>query len=92
MDALNEFLFDIDHGKKIMNDGIVPAEFVYASKGYLPECERITPIHHVYAHISGIDLVQAKDGRWFILEDNLRIPSGASYPMIARDVPKQRRG
>ena len=89
VDALNEFLFDIYHGKKIMNDGIVPAEFVYASKGYLPECEGITPIHHVYSHISGIDLVQAKDGRWFILEDNLRIPSGASYPMIARTITRK---
>ena len=89
VDALNEFLYDIYHGKKIMHDGIVPAEFVYASKGYLPECEGITPIHHVYSHISGIDLVQAKDGRWFILEDNLRIPSGASYPMIARTITRK---
>ena len=89
VDALNEFLFGIYHGKKIMRDGIVPAEFVYASKGYLPECEGITPIHHVYSHISGIDLVQAKDGRWFILEDNLRIPSGASYPMIARTITRK---
>lgn len=89
VDALNEFLYDIYHGKKIMRDGIVPAEFVYASKSYLPECEAITPIHHVYAHIAGIDLVQAKDGRWFILEDNLRIPSGASYPMIARTITRK---
>ena len=89
VDALNEFLYDIYHGKKIMHDGIVPAEFVYASKDYLPECEGITPIHHVYSHISGIDLVQAKDGRWFILEDNLRIPSGASYPMIARTITRK---
>ena len=60
VDALNEFLYDIYHGKKIMRDGIVPAEFVYASKGYLPECEGITPIHHVYSHISGIDLVHKR--------------------------------
>lgn len=86
VDALNAFLYDIYHDKNIIKDGIVPEEFVYSSKGYMPECEGITPIHKVYSHISGIDLVQAKDGKWFILEDNLRIPSGASYPMIARNI------
>lgn len=89
VNALNLFLYDIYHEKKIIKDGIIPAEFVYSSKGYLPECEGISPIHGVYAHIAGIDLVQAKDGRWFILEDNLRIPSGASYPMIARTITRK---
>lgn len=87
--ALNMFLYDIYHDKKIVTDGIVPKEFTYESKGYMPECEGITPTHGVYAHIAGIDLVQAKDGRWLILEDNLRIPSGASYPMIARKVTRK---
>ena len=87
--ALNMFLWDIYHEKKIVKDGIVPQEFVYASKGYMPECEQLDPIHKIYAHIAGIDLVQAKDGRWFVLEDNLRIPSGASYPMIARFVTRK---
>ena len=49
------------------------------------ECDGIKPLKGIYAHISGIDLVQAKDGHWYVLEDNLRIPSGASYPMIARE-------
>lgn len=89
VNALNLFLYDIYHEKKIIKDGIIPAEFVYSSKGYLPECEGISPIHGVYAHIAGIDLVQAKDGCWFILEDNLRIPSGASYPMIARTITRK---
>jgi len=89
VDALNRFLYDIYHDKNIIKDGIVPEEFVYASKGYMPECEGITPAHNIYSHISGIDLVQAKDGRWFILEDNLRIPSGASYPMIARTITRK---
>lgn len=75
--------------KKIIKDGIIPAEFVYSSKGYLPECEGISPVHGVYAHIAGIDLVQSKEGEWFILEDNLRIPSGASYPMIARTITRK---
>lgn len=50
----------------------------------MPECEGIDPVNKVYAHIAGIDLVEGKDGNWYVLEDNLRIPSGASYPMIAR--------
>lgn len=89
VDALNKFLYDIYHEKKIVADGVVPKEFTYESKGYLPECEGITPALNVYAHIAGIDLVQAKDGKWLILEDNLRIPSGASYPMIARKVTRK---
>ncbi|MGN1257123.1 MAG: circularly permuted type 2 ATP-grasp protein [Bacteroidaceae bacterium] len=87
--ALNAFLFDIYHDKRIVTDGVVPKEFTYESKGYMPECEGITPAGGVYAHIAGIDLVQAKDGRWLILEDNLRIPSGASYPMIARTITRK---
>lgn len=87
--ALNAFLWDIYHEKRIIKDGIVPEEFVYASKGYMPECEGIDPAGKIYSHISGIDLVEGKDGNWFILEDNLRIPSGASYPMIAREITRK---
>lgn len=87
--ALNMFLWDIYHEKRIVSDGIVPMEFVYASKGYMPECEGISPALGVYAHIAGIDLVEGKDGQWYVLEDNLRIPSGASYPMIARTVTRK---
>ena len=82
--ALNLFLWDIYHEKRIIQDGVVPEEFVYSSKGYLPECEGIDPVGKVYAHIAGIDLVEGKNGQWYVLEDNLRIPSGASYPMVAR--------
>ncbi len=84
--ALNLFIWDIYHGKSIVRDGVVPEEFVFAGSGYLANCEGIAPNKGIYSHISGIDLVQAKDGGWFVLEDNLRIPSGASYPMIARDL------
>ena len=86
VDALNLFLADIYHDKKIVRDGVLPEEFLFASKGYLPECEGIAPPAGIYSHISGIDLVQAQDGDWYILEDNLRIPSGASYPLIAREL------
>ncbi|MEI7502833.1 MAG: circularly permuted type 2 ATP-grasp protein [Paludibacter sp.] len=89
VNALNLFLEDIYNAKKIVKSGIIPEEFIYSSKGYLAQCEGITPSKKIFAHISGIDLVQAKDGKWFILEDNLRIPSGASYPMIARTVTRK---
>ena len=89
VDALNRFLYDIYHEKLIIKEGIIPKEFVYSSKGYMPECEGITPAERIYSHISGIDLVQAKSGEWYILEDNLRIPSGASYPMIARTITRK---
>ena len=84
--ALNLFLKDIYSGKKIVKDGVVPEDFIFASSGYMAECEGVCPVNDIYSHISGIDLVQAKDGTWYILEDNLRVPSGASYPMIARDL------
>lgn len=87
--ALNLFLADIYSDKKIIRDGVIPADFVYSSKGYLPQCEKIGPPGRIYSHISGIDLVQGKDKNWYILEDNLRIPSGASYPMIARELTRR---
>ena len=51
----------------------------------MAECEGVSPVKDIYSHISGIDLVKGKDDEWYILEDNLRVPSGASYPMIARE-------
>ena len=88
VDALNLFLNDIYGKKQIIKDGVIPEDFVYSSKGYLPQCEGIVPPGGIYSHISGIDLVRAKDRSWYILEDNLRIPSGASYPMIARQLTR----
>ncbi|MCI6429671.1 MAG: circularly permuted type 2 ATP-grasp protein [Oliverpabstia sp.] len=84
VDALNLFLKDIYSEKRIIRDKVVPEDFIYASSGYLIQCEGILPSQGVYSHISGIDLVKGKNGEWYILEDNLRVPSGASYPMIAR--------
>lgn len=84
VNALNLFLLDIYGEKKIIRDKIIPEEFIFTSKGYLSQCDGIVPPKGIYSHISGIDLVQAKDETWYILEDNLRIPSGASYPLIAR--------
>ena len=59
--ALNLFLADIYSDKKIIKDGVIPEDFVYSSKGYLPQCEGIVPPGRIYSHISGIDLVQGKD-------------------------------
>ena len=84
--ALNLFLKDIYGEKKIVKDGVIPPEFIFSSSGYLTACEGMNVPGGIASHISGIDLVQGKDGKWYILEDNLRIPSGASYPLIARDL------
>ena len=84
--ALNLFLKDIYGKKQIVMDGVIPEEFIFISSGYLAECEGAVPPKGIYSHISGIDLVKGKNEEWYILEDNLRVPSGASYPMIAREL------
>lgn len=84
--ALNLYLADVYGEGRIIKDGVIPEDFAYSSSGYLPYVAGIRPPHGVYSHISGIDLVEAKDGTWYVLEDNLRIPSGASYPLIAREL------
>lgn len=89
VDALNRYLFDIYHDKRIVADGVVPGEFAFSGSGYLGPCEGIDPPQGIMSHISGIDLVQARDGEWFVLEDNLRIPSGAAYPLIARELERK---
>lgn len=89
VNALNCFLSDVYGKKLIIKDGVIPEEFIYSAKGFLPPCDGVTPPKNIYSHISGIDLVQSKDSNWYILEDNLRVPSGASYPMIARELQRR---
>ncbi|MBW3081063.1 circularly permuted type 2 ATP-grasp protein [Bifidobacterium saguinibicoloris] len=89
VNALNAYLRDIYSDKRIIHDGVVPEEFVYTSAGYYPQVNGVTPPAGVFAHIAGEDLVQGEDGRWWVLEDNLRIPSGASYPLFARDIERR---
>lgn len=67
VDALNMFLADIYSDGKIIRDGIIPEDFVYISKGYLAPCAGVMPPKGIYSHISGIDLVQAKDGECIFL-------------------------
>ena len=84
--ALNLFLEDLYTDKKIVKDGIVPEEFVLQAKGFLKELEGFSPSKKVRTHINGIDLVKdTVTDEWVILEDNLRVPSGASYPLSIRD-------
>ena len=87
--ALNLFIDDIYHDQKIVKDGVVPAELIQSSTGFFPECVGINPPKGVWCHISGSDLVRDEDGTFFVLEDNLRSPSGVSYVMANRRVLKQ---
>jgi uncharacterized circularly permuted ATP-grasp superfamily protein len=83
--ALNAFLNDVYGEQKILNDGIVPREYVDSAKGFLPEFMGVVSPKGIRAHISGIDLVKdAVTNKWIILEDNLRVPSGVSYPLTIR--------
>ena len=89
VNALNAYLKDIYSDKAIIHDGVVPEEYVYTYVGYFPQVNGVTPPGGIFAHIAGEDLVQGEDGRWWVLEDNLRIPSGASYPLFVRDIERR---
>lgn len=82
--ALNLFLHDLYHAKKILKDGVVPAELVRGNKNYRPEMEGVDVPHGTYVHICGIDLVRDHVGRFRVLEDNARTPSGVSYVLENR--------
>ncbi|HHD78003.1 MAG TPA: circularly permuted type 2 ATP-grasp protein, partial [Campylobacteraceae bacterium] len=80
--ALNLFLEDIYSEQRIIKDKIIPEHFVLNAKGYEPGLKGFMPPKGIRSHISGIDLVlDSKTHDWVILEDNLRVPSGASYPL-----------
>jgi uncharacterized circularly permuted ATP-grasp superfamily protein len=84
--ALNLFLEDLYTDAKIVKEGIIPEAFVHQAKGYLKAFQGFSPSKKVRTHINGIDLVKdTKNDKWIILEDNLRVPSGASYPLSIRD-------
>ena len=78
-DALNRFLHDIYHGQEILKAGAIPPEQVLKNPGYQKEMRGIDLPNRVYSNISGIDLVRHSDGKYYVLEDNLRTPSGVSY-------------
>jgi uncharacterized circularly permuted ATP-grasp superfamily protein len=87
--ALNLFLKDIYHRQRILKDAVIPAQLIYQGKHFRHEIIDIDPPHDIYTHVGGIDLVRADDGRYLILEDSLRTPSGVSY-MIANRVLQRR--
>ena len=89
LQALNLFIHDLYHDQKIIRDGIIPKALIEQSKGFRKECVGITPTHNVWAHICGSDLVRDKDGTVYVLEDNLRVPSGVSYMIENREVSKR---
>jgi uncharacterized circularly permuted ATP-grasp superfamily protein len=87
--ALNLFVQDIYNGRKICQDGIVPEELVATAKTLRPACNGTTPPQGVWCHVTGTDLVRNHDGQLYVLEDNLRCPSGVSYVLENREVMKR---
>lgn len=89
MTALNLFLGDIYGPQHILADGVIPREVIFSAKAYRPECHGLTPPGDVWCHINGVDLVRDSDGTLYVLEDNLRCPSGVSYLLENREILKR---
>jgi uncharacterized circularly permuted ATP-grasp superfamily protein len=87
--ALNEFLSDIYQGQKILKDKVVPADLVLGSKHFSREFVGVRPPLGVYIHVTGSDLIRDAEGRYLVLEDNLRTPSGVSYMLQNRQAMKK---
>jgi uncharacterized circularly permuted ATP-grasp superfamily protein len=87
--ALNAFINDIYHDQRILKDKIIPEEVVRSAASFRPQCVGMNPPNGVWCHITGSDLVRGGDGRIYVLEDNLRVPSGASYMLENRDLMKR---
>jgi uncharacterized circularly permuted ATP-grasp superfamily protein len=82
--ALNMFVHDIYHDQNIIKAGIIPAQQIYQNAQYRPEMQGINVASDIYAHIAGVDIVRAGEGEFYVLEDNLRVPSGVSYMLEDR--------
>ncbi len=89
LQALNLFLKDVYHDQFIIKDGIVPVELIYSCPHYLREMQNVNVPFDIYVHIAGIDLIRDQDGTFYILEDNLRTPSGVSYMIENREITKR---
>ncbi len=87
--ALNLFIDDIYNDQQIIKDGVIPGDIVLDSPNYKPQCQGISPRYGVWAHICGTDLVRNVDGKFYVLEDNLRVPSGVSYMVENREITKR---
>ncbi len=87
--ALNMFLKDIYNEQQILKDRVIPAKLIASCPHYTREVHSIKVAHDIYVHISGIDLIRGADGKFYILEDNLRTPSGVSYMLENREITKR---
>jgi uncharacterized circularly permuted ATP-grasp superfamily protein len=87
--ALNLFIDDMYHDQKILKDGIIPSDIALSSKGYLPQCSGLNPARGIWCHITGTDLIRDRDGQYYVLEDNLRCPSGVAYVLENREIMKR---
>ncbi len=87
--ALNEFLKDIYGEQRILKDKVIPSEIIFSGRHFLKECVGIFPPQGIWCHITGTDLVRHSDGVFYVLEDNLRCPSGVSYVLENRAVVKK---
>ena len=87
--ALNRFLCDIYHKQRIVKEGIIPSEVIESCPAFLEQCKGLKPFNDVWCHITGTDLVRDNSGTVFVLEDNLRCPSGVSYVLQNRHVMKR---
>src|SRR5262245_23712392 len=87
--ALNLFIADMYHERRIVRDGAVPQWLIESAKNYLPQCQGMNPPKGVWCHITGTDLVRDGDGQIYVLEDNLRCPSGVSYVLENREIMKR---
>ncbi len=87
--ALNCFIDDIYNEQKILKDKIVPADLVLSAEGFRKPCIGLQPPNGVWCHITGTDLVRGADGEFYVLEDNLRCPSGVSYVLENRQIMKR---
>jgi uncharacterized circularly permuted ATP-grasp superfamily protein len=87
--ALNMFIDDLYYEQRIIKDGLVPRDLVESSPDFRRECIGARPLHGVWAHVCGSDLVRDGDGTVYVLEDNLRVPSGVSYMLENRSVTKR---
>lgn len=87
--ALNHFLNDIYSNQFIIKDKIVPIDMIYSCEHYLREMHNLKVPHDIFVHISGIDIIRDFDGTFYVLEDNLRTPSGVSYMLENREITKR---
>ncbi|MEQ5841909.1 hypothetical protein BWP39_26390 [Paraburkholderia acidicola] len=84
VNALNRFIHDIYHEQNIIRAGVIPAAQITGNTQYRPEMRGVNVVRDIYAHIAGIDIVRAGEGEFYVLEDNLRVPSGVSYMLENR--------